>query len=121
MSRQSPLNRAIRFATASALLAAVMTSPIRPANAVVATSTSRVDCLRRNFGMPAKAATTNHRPHTPVNSRVVQVKAVSSQQELDLTSDPVPHRTDPLYTSSPEAGQPSTVLGFVQTVHPLRC
>jgi hypothetical protein len=134
MSDQSPFNRAIRFATAVALLAAVMTSPIRPVVTALATGTPQANYLRRdvtgspqvhyldrNFGVPGKASTTHHRPHAPVTSRVVQVKAVSSQHTPDWTSDPARHRAGPPQAPSLEAGRQSTVVDFDRTVHPLRC
>ncbi len=121
MSNQSRLNCAIRLATALALLAAVVISPLRPAIRVLATDSSQVDCLRRNFGMPGKAGTTHHRPHSPVTSRVVQVKALSSQHKLDWTSGSVPHRIDLAYAPSLGPGRHSTDLGLDHTAHPLRC
>ena len=121
MSNQSHLNRAIRFATALALLAAVMTSPIRPANAALASGTSQVDGLPHNFAIPGKATTSHHRSHAPVTSRVVQVKALSSRRDLDWTSDPARHRVGPLQAPCLAAGPPSTALGFDQKAHPLRC
>jgi hypothetical protein len=121
MSDQSPLNRAIRLVTALVLLAAVMTSPIRSALTALASGRSRADCLRCNFDMPSKANTTHNRPHTPVNSRVVQVKALSSHHELDLASDSVRHRVEPTDAAPPFVGWQSPILEVEQTVHPLRC
>ncbi len=121
MSNLSRLNRAIRLATALALLVAVMVSPIRPAITAHATGHSRADRLRRNFGMPSKSSTTHHRPHAPVTSRVVQVKALSSQRQPDWTSDSVQHRVDLASAPSLEPGRHSTALGLDHTAHPLRC
>jgi hypothetical protein len=121
MSNQSHLHRAIRLVTALMLLAAVMTSPIRPAIAVYAGGSSHVEYLRRDFGVPGKASTTHHRPHTPATSRVVQVKALSSHRELDWTSDCVHHHVDLLDGPSVESGRHATALGLDHTTRPLRC
>jgi hypothetical protein len=121
MSNHSLLNRAICVVTASMLLAAVMTSPIRPALTALASGRSRADYLSRNFGMPGKAHTTHHRPHTPVHSRVVQVKALSPHHESDLASDSARHRLVPTDAPPPSLGWQSLILDLEQTVHPLRC
>src|SRR5262249_40380895 len=111
---------AIRLATAVALLVSVMTSPIRPAPK--ASGSSQPDCFRRNFGIPGKA-TTHHRPHAPVTSRVVQVKAVSSECKLDWTAPPAGHDADlaDSLASSIGAGRHSSALGIDRAIHPLRC
>jgi hypothetical protein len=122
MSRQPLYKNAIRLATALALLVSVMISPIRPAPKVGGNAhLSLLDCLRSNLGIPSKA-TTNHRPHVPATSRVVQVKAVSSQSKLDLSPLPAGDDTHPVCprpTVPPEQG--STALGTPRAIHPLRC
>jgi hypothetical protein len=122
MSDQSHFNRAICFATALSLLAAVMISPIHPAIAAMGSGSSQVDCFHRNLGMPGKA-TTHHRPVAPVNSRVVQVKALSSNSKLgwmacvvggclDLSGPPPLH---------PERPSSTFTSCLDRTTHPLRC
>jgi hypothetical protein len=120
MPKPFVLHHAIRLTTALALLAAVMTSPIRPSKA--AGGGSHPDCLRRNFGIPAKADTA-HRPASPVPSRVVQVKALSSERRLDLTGDSARQYVDPACPSpaSPEPERDSTAFRLDRAIHPLRC
>ncbi len=119
MSHQPFYKNAIRLATALALLVSVMVSPIRPAS--MASSGSHPDCFRRNFGIPGKS-TTNHRPHVPLTSRVVKVKALSSQSKLDLSTLPAgqyAHRTYPSPSVGPE--RDSMALATDRAIHPLRC
>jgi hypothetical protein len=122
MSNQSHLNLAIRFATALALVAAVMTLPIRPAITAIGRGNSEIDCLHRNIAIPGKA-TTHHRPTAPVNSRVVQVKALSSSSKLSRTACVVGRC---LGLTSPPSRLPdrlsSTLTsGLDRAAHPLRC
>jgi hypothetical protein len=120
MSHQPLLINAIRLASAVALLVSVMTSPIRPAPK--AGGGSQHECLRRNFGVPGKAAP-SHRPHVPATSRVVQVKAVSSQSKPSWMAPSVRQDADLAYPPAPSAGsaQHSTALGIERAIHPLRC
>ncbi len=119
MSHQSLLPNAIRLISALALLVSVMASPIRPAP--TASGGSHPDCLRRNFGIPGKAAN-HHRPHVPATSRVVQVKALSSQTKLDWTTPPARHGADPACPpSSLAAGRYASAPGSDRAIHPLRC
>jgi hypothetical protein len=98
MRKQVVLHNAIRFVSALALLVSVMTSPIRP-NATSGLAHS--NHLRRNFGLPGKAPA-NHRPHLPNPSRVVQIKALSSESTSDFMVHPSPDLID-----SPDlVGQP---------------
>lgn len=78
MRRPLVLNHAIRLASALALLVSVMTSPIRP---IASSRVSHPNHLRRNFGIPGKVPA-SHRPHIPVPSRVMQVKALSFGSKL---------------------------------------
>lgn len=119
MSHQPLLTNAIRLASAVALLVSVMTSPIRPAPTA---GGSQRECLRRNFGVPGKAAP-NHRPHVPATSRVVQVKAVSSQSKPNWMTPSDRQDADLAYPRSPSVGsaQRSTALGIERAIHPLRC
>lgn len=120
MSKHSLLNNAIRLAAALALLVSVMISPIRPLRAARGTGSSHPDYLRRNFGIPGKAAT-HHRPHVPIPSRVVQVKAISSEHEPGWTTDPVYRGADLLFTSLRRPERDSAPLAIVRSSHPLRC
>jgi hypothetical protein len=121
MSHQSLKSNAIRLLAAVALLVSVMVSPIRPAP--VSGRTSHPDYLRRNFDIPGKA-TTHHRPHTPVTSRVVKVKAVSSQRKVDWSNPPAARPGADL-TCPPPSDRPSgdsTVAGGTdRATRPLRC
>lgn len=119
MSRQSLHKSAIRLTTALALLVSVMISPIRTASA--ASGGYHPEYLRRDFGIPGKTPT-NHRPHVPATSRVVQVTAVSSQSKPELSSLPArgdTHLVCPFPTVPP--GQDSTALAAGRSIHPLRC
>jgi hypothetical protein len=120
MSHQPLLINAIRLASALALLVSVMTSPIRPAPA--ASGNSQPDCLRRNFGIPGKAAT-NHRPHVPATSRIVQVKALSSESRLDWMTLPDRHDADLACPPSASVGTARDSIAFSsdRAIHPLRC
>jgi hypothetical protein len=120
MSHHSLLKNAIRLATAVALLVSVMISPIRPAPR--ASGSSQSDCFRRIFCIPSKA-TTNHRPHIPATSRIVQVKAVSSESKLHWMTPPAHHASalaDSL-SSSIGAERYSSDLSIDRAIHPLRC
>jgi hypothetical protein len=120
MPKQFVRDRAIRLATALALLAAVMTSPIRPPKA--SGDGSHVDCLRRNFGIPAKADTT-HRLASTAPSRVVQVKALSSESKPDWTADSARQHVDPACVppATLEPERHSTTFALGRAIHPLRC
>jgi hypothetical protein len=121
MSHQSLQSNAIRLLAAVALLVSVMVSPTRPAP--VSGGPSHPDYLRRNFDIPSKVAT-HHRPHTPVTSRVVQVKALSAQRKLDWSNPSARPDADLAYP--PRSDRPSgdsTVAGTGtgRAIHPLRC
>jgi hypothetical protein len=119
MSRPSFPNHAIRFVAALALLVSVMTSPIRTSKAAVSTGTSAPDCLHCNFDVPGKTVTP--RPHVPVTSRVVVVKALSTQSELDLIDTPDGHRFDLHAGPSAESRPDSASSRLPEAAHPLRC
>jgi hypothetical protein len=121
MSDRNILNRGICVASALALLVAVMTSPIRslcPVNAC-----SRLDCLRRNFAIPA-----THPARISLKTvvlRTAPVKAVRSETEeekLSGTSCPAWCASDLPPSSSPKAPAwaPAT-FGLAQSSQPLRC
>jgi hypothetical protein len=117
MPKQFVLNHVVRLVSALALLAAVMTSPIRPSKA--ASGTSQPDYLRRNFGIPRHGST--HRTAVPHTSRVVQVKALSSQTRLDWTTHPARHHDDLARTDSREPRRASSAFHLDRAPHPLRC
>jgi hypothetical protein len=118
MSNQSPFNHAIRLVTALMVLAAVMSSPLRPAPA---SGRPRAAYLHTHSGVPAKTSPGQHRPHTPVNSRVVQVKALSSHHELDLATDPVSLRLRSTEVVAPSTARDCSTGAVGPAVHPLRC
>jgi hypothetical protein len=120
MSKHSLLNNAIRLVAALTLLVSVMTSPIRTLSAARRTGASHPDYLHRNFDIPGKAGT-NHRPHVPITSRVVQVKAISSEYEPGWTTDTVCHSIDLLFTSVHQPERDSASLAIDCALHPLRC
>lgn len=121
MSHQPLLCKDVtRIATAMALLVSVMISPIRPAPGPL--GGAHLDCLRRNFGIPGKA-TTNHRPHVPVTSRVIQVKALSSHNKFDWSPPAACHGVAPACPPSFVVGPEwdSQAVRFDRSNHPLRC
>jgi hypothetical protein len=120
MSKHSLLNNAIRLFAALALIVSVMSSPIRPLLAASRSGTSRPDYLRRNFGIPGKAGT-SHRPQVPITSRVVQVKALSSEHEMIWTTDPVCRGISMLCTPSHRTQHDSAPVAIDVALHPLRC
>jgi hypothetical protein len=122
MSRPSLLNNAIRLVAALALLVSVMASPIRPLRASSRTGTAHRDYLRPDLGIPGKAGT-NHRPHVPITSRVVQVKAISSESEHEScwTTDPVCHGVDQVFRSLHQPERDPAPLAISRASHPLRC
>jgi hypothetical protein len=119
MRKPFVLNTAIRLISAEALLISVMTSPIRPN---VSSGISNPEHLRHNFGIPGKVPA-NHRPHAPVPSRVVQVKALSSESKLDCLAPLTFLRFDPSHAVAPlmRPAPASSMPGIDLVSHALRC
>src|SRR5262249_3319244 len=83
---------------------------------------SPVDCLRRNFGIPARADRI-YRPASPAPSRVVQVKALSSESKPDRTADSARQYVDPacVLPATLEPERHSTTFAPGRAIRPLRC
>lgn len=113
------LNHAIRLVSALALLVSVMISPIR---SNVASSVSSPNHLRRNFGIPGKVSA-NHRPHIPIPSRVMQVKALSCESKLDCLTLPSLLTIAPSIStvSSSKSTHAVSAVGIHPGSHALRC
>ena len=96
MCKQVIVNHAICLISGLALLVSVMTSPIR---SNVTSSISHPNHLRRNFGVPSKAPA-HQRPNIPVGSRVVQVKALSTETKVECLEYPSSLRMDLPYLAA---------------------
>lgn len=117
MFRSLVFNHTVRILSALALLVSVMVSPIRP-NA--SSGVSSPNHLRRNFGVPGKAPA-SHRPHVP--SRIMLVKAVSSETRLECLSPFSLLRIDPPSMSVPSPGPAwaSSEVWINRACHARRC
>jgi hypothetical protein len=108
MRKPFVFDHVIRLVSALALLVSVMISPIRPNVASGVTSSNH---LRRNFGIPGKTPS-NHRPNVPVPSRIMQVKAVSSESKRDCMALHSALRIGSPDVCAPSLEYPRASLGF---------
>jgi hypothetical protein len=115
------LKHSLCLATALAVLVSVMTSPIRPNGA---SSLSDPSHPRRDFDVPSKSGS-NQRSPVPTNSRVIQVKALSSRNwdVLAAMRDFSSRRFTSDGPTAPSSGAPrsSSAFGLDRANYAPRC
>jgi hypothetical protein len=119
MSNRKPLNLWLTYTSALALVAAIVTAPIRSAGFVVVSS--RSDSFRYSLAIPQNYPT---RIGGMVITSASLIKAIHTeneeQQPTELSYTVVRSFTPP--SSSPrEHAQSLTDLGLTRTCYPLRC
>jgi hypothetical protein len=115
MPKPFVLSRVVHIMSALKLVASVLTSPIRPLKA--ATGPAHTDCLRGNFGIPKGHS--YHWPAAPLASRMIQVKALSSETNPGWASHSAGHHAATLRTTSPEPRRRLSAFNPVRAPHPL--
>ncbi len=109
----------VRLLSALALLATVLTSPVRPSKMLGALAGN--DTAGRTFAFGKLSAPTSV---NQVPSRLVQVKAIASESDEEKLAEAghlAGFLVDPASTPLSKFGQNLISVGLAATVHPLRC
>ncbi len=109
----------VRVLAALALLATVLTSPVRPSKMLGALAGK--DSVHRSFAFGKLSAPTSVKQ---VPSRLVQVKAIASESDEEKLAEAghlAGFSVDPASAPFTKFGRNLISLGLAATVHPLRC